>query len=201
VFSAFLCGQLSNRFHLLNFHQQRKTKVEDTLLRELLIDSRVLTLSKNQFLVTEGVVDQQIYYIESGAVRVFLQTEFEELTIRFGYKDSFITALSSFINGTPSEFYIQAIRATQLRAVSKQQFQAAIDANPSFLKLYNAILEGLVIQQLEREVDLLTASPSERLQRVLKRSPRLFQEIPSKYIASYLRMTPETLSRVRNTSV
>ncbi|MDH4473533.1 MAG: Crp/Fnr family transcriptional regulator [Fluviicola sp.] len=171
--------------------------MEDTLLRELLTDSRVLTLPKNQFLVTEGVVDQHIYYIESGAVRVFLQTEFEELTIRFGYKDSFITALSSFINGTPSEFYIQAIRRTQVRAVSKQQFQAAIDASPSFLKLYNAILEGLVIQQLEREVDLLTASPSERLQRVLQRSPRLFQEIPSKYIASYLRMTPETLSRVR----
>ncbi|MES2557057.1 MAG: Crp/Fnr family transcriptional regulator [Bacteroidota bacterium] len=171
--------------------------MEDTLLRELLIDSRILTLPKNEFLVKEGVVDQQIYYIESGAVRVFLQTEFEELTIRFGYKDSFITSLSSFVNGTPSEFYIQAIRGTQLRAISKQQFQAAIDADIRYLQLYNAILEGLVIQQLEREVDLLTASPTERLQRVLKRSPQLFQEIPSKYIASYLRMTPETLSRVR----
>ncbi len=171
--------------------------MEDTLLRELLIDSRVLTLPKNEFLVKEGVVDQQIYYIESGAVRVFLQTEFEELTIRFGYKDSFITSLSSFVNATPSEFYIQAIRGTQVRAISKQQFQSAIDTDTRFLKLYNAILEGLVIQQLEREVDLLTASPTERLQRVLQRSPQLFQEIPSKYIASYLRMTPETLSRVR----
>ncbi len=171
--------------------------MEDTLLRELLIDSRILTLPKNEFLVKEGVVDQQIYYIESGAVRVFLQTEFEELTIRFGYKDSFITSLSSFVNGTPSEFYIQAIRGTQLRAISKQQFQAAIDTDIRYLQLYNAILEGLVIQQLEREVDLLTASPTERLQRVLQRSPQLFQEIPSKYIASYLRMTPETLSRVR----
>jgi CRP/FNR family transcriptional regulator, anaerobic regulatory protein len=171
--------------------------LEDTLLRELLIDSRVLTLPKNEFLVKEGVVDQQIYYIESGAVRVFLQTEFEELTIRFGYKDSFITSLSSFVNATPSEFYIQAIRGTQVRAISKQQFQSAIDTDTRFLKLYNAILEGLVIQQLEREVDLLTASPTERLQRVLQRSPQLFQEIPSKYIASYLRMTPETLSRVR----
>ncbi|ASS50874.1 MAG: Crp/Fnr family transcriptional regulator [Candidatus Fluviicola riflensis] len=166
-------------------------------MRELLIDSRILTLPKNEFLVKEGVVDQQIYYIESGAVRVFLQTEFEELTIRFGYKDSFITSLSSFVNGTPSEFYIQAIRGTQLRAISKQQFQAAIDTDIRYLQLYNAILEGLVIQQLEREVDLLTASPTERLQRVLQRSPQLFQEIPSKYIASYLRMTPETLSRVR----
>lgn len=179
------------------FSQAKTNKVEDTLLRELLTDSRVLTLPKNQFLVSEGVVDQHIYFIESGAVRVFLQTEFEELTIRFGYKDSFITSLSSFINGTPSEFYIQAIRGAQVRAISKQQFETAINTDIRYLQLYNAILEGLVIQQLEREVDLLTASTSERLQRVLKRSPKLFQEIPSKYIASYLRMTPETLSRIR----
>jgi CRP/FNR family transcriptional regulator, anaerobic regulatory protein len=59
-------------------------------------------------------------------------------------------------------------------------------------------MESLIVQQIEREVDLLTASPTERLARVLKRSPNLFQEVPLKYIASYLRMTPETLSRIRN---
>ena len=51
---------------------------------------------------------------------------------------------------------------------------------------------------MERELDLLTSSPHERIQRVLKRSPQVFQEIPAKYIASYLRMTPETLSRILN---
>jgi CRP/FNR family transcriptional regulator, anaerobic regulatory protein len=60
------------------------------------------------------------------------------------------------------------------------------------------MLETLLTQQIEREVDLLTASPTERLSRVLKRSPNLFQEVPLKYIANYLRMTPETLSRIRN---
>jgi CRP/FNR family transcriptional regulator, anaerobic regulatory protein len=171
--------------------------VEDTLLRELLVVSSEQKFARNAFLVSEGKVDQHIYFIESGAVRVFLQTEFEELTVRFGYTDSFITALSSFINGTPSEFYIQAIRATTVRMISKAQFQEFIERDVRYLQLYNAILEGLVIQQLEREIDLLTQSPTERLQRVLARSPKVFQEIPSRYIASYLRMTPETLSRIR----
>jgi CRP-like cAMP-binding protein len=171
--------------------------VEDTLLRELLTISHEQKFAKNAFLVSEGKVDQNIYFIESGAVRVFLQTEYEELTVRFGYNDSFITALSSFINGTPSEFYVQAIRATTVHIVSKAQFLDFIAQDVRHLQLYNAILEGLVIQQMEREIDLLTQSPTERLQRVLARSPRVFQEIPSKYIASYLRMTPETLSRIR----
>jgi len=58
-------------------------------------------------------------------------------------------------------------------------------------------LEQLTLQQLEREKDILTSSPLERYKRVLKRSPQLFQEIPNKYIADYLRMTPETLSRIK----
>lgn len=59
------------------------------------------------------------------------------------------------------------------------------------------ILENLLLQQIEREIDILTNSPKERYLRVLKRSPLLFQEIPHKHIANYLRMSPETLSRLK----
>jgi CRP-like cAMP-binding protein len=58
-------------------------------------------------------------------------------------------------------------------------------------------LERLILQQLEREIDLLTTSPKERYNRILKRSPSLFQKISNKQIANYLRMTPETLSRLK----
>jgi hypothetical protein len=58
-------------------------------------------------------------------------------------------------------------------------------------------LEEQLALQVAREIDLLTDSPTMRLERILKRSPQLFNEIPLKYIASYLRMTPETLSRIR----
>lgn len=63
--------------------------------------------------------------------------------------------------------------------------------------LWTTILENLVIQQMEREIDILTNSPKERYQRVLKRSPQLFQEIPNRHIANYLRMSAETLSRLK----
>jgi hypothetical protein len=63
-------------------------------------------------------------------------------------------------------------------------------------KHYIQLLELFSVQQMEREIDLLTTSPAERIARVRERSPQLFQEVPLKYIASYLRMTPETLSRM-----
>ena len=65
------------------------------------------------------------------------------------------------------------------------------------LKVWTKILEDLVIQQIEREKDLLVSSPKERYERVLRRSPILFQEVSNRHIANYLRMTPETLSRLK----
>jgi CRP/FNR family transcriptional regulator, anaerobic regulatory protein len=155
-------------------------------------------LSKGQFLIREGETEQNFYLVESGAVRVFYLTEFEEITIRFGYQGSMITSLSSFIKGSPSEFYIDAMRKTSVKVLPKEALMKLVNENNDNLKQYVVLLESLVTQQIEREVDLLITSPTERLKRVLERSPNLFQEIPLKYIASYLRMTPETLSRIRN---
>lgn len=155
-------------------------------------------ISKGEFLIKEGETEQHLYLVDSGALRVFYLTEFEEITIRFGYKGSMITSLSSFIKGTPSEFYIDAIRKTALRIITKKSLTALVNESQENLKQYTALLELLITQQTEREIDLLITSPTERLKRVLQRSPNLFQEIPLKYIASYLRMTPETLSRIRN---
>ena len=154
--------------------------------------------SKGEYLIREGQVEQSIYFIEAGAVRVFHITEFEEQTIRFGYEGSIITSLSSFITGKPSEFYIEALRKKKVKIIPKQLLVEIVNEGPETLLQYNRLLEGLIVQQMEREIDLLTESPIKRLQRVLGRSPNLFQEVPLKYIASYLRMTPETLSRIRN---
>ncbi|MEQ8704117.1 MAG: Crp/Fnr family transcriptional regulator [Phaeodactylibacter sp.] len=156
-----------------------------------------LTIERNDCLIAEGQTDDRLYYIESGSLRVYWIHGDEEHTIRFGYPESFIGALDSFLNGQPSVYYLQAIRQSRLKAMRKSTFLALREAVPEMAELYSVLLEQLVLQQLEREQDLLIASPLERYQRVLQRSPQLFQEIPHKYIASYLRMTPETLSRIK----
>lgn len=159
---------------------------------------RAQIFPKGAMILREGEIERDVYYIVSGAVRVIYLSEFEEQTIRFGYEGSIINSLSSFLKESPSEFYIEAMRKTQLRIISKECFQALIHESPESLRQYAAMLETVITQQIDRETDLLTASPLERLKRVLSRSPNLFQEVPLKYIASYLRMTPETLSRIRN---
>ncbi|MEQ8584148.1 MAG: Crp/Fnr family transcriptional regulator [Marinoscillum sp.] len=156
-----------------------------------------LTLSRNEYLKVKGSVETRLYLIASGSLRVFVTDEKEEHTIRFGYQGDILTALDSYITGQPSDLYIQALKKTVVKVISKRVFEEFIDSSETNLRLWQKVLMALIYQQMEREQDILISSPVERYQRVHQRSPRLFQEIPHKYIASYLRMTPETLSRIK----
>ncbi|MBU2906929.1 Crp/Fnr family transcriptional regulator [Arenibacter algicola] len=156
-----------------------------------------LQLERNQYLKVQGSMDTNLYWVAEGSLRIFVVEENEEHTIRFGYTHNFITALDSFLDEKPSDLYIQALKKTTVKVIDKATFMDFMQSSPENSTTWQLMLEQLVLQQMERERDILTVSPLERYKRVLKRSPQLFQEIPNKYIASYLRMTPETLSRIK----
>lgn len=166
-------------------------------MKELVeLSGKTITIDRNEFLKVKGSVDTNVYYVESGSLRVFVLDDYEEQTIRFGYKENLIVSLDSFLTGKPSDLFIQAIKKTVIKVITKAQIETFWEME-SNRNLWTKILENLVLQQMEREIDLLTNSPKERYERVLKRSPQLFQEIPNRHIANYLRMSPETLSRLK----
>ena len=154
-------------------------------------------LTRGQFLKIGGSTDSNLYFIEQGSVRIFIETESEEMTIRLGYENNFIAALDSFITNKPSDLSIQALKKCRLLKLSRNNFFQFLKGEERGAELWQQILEMWLVDQMERERDILTSSPHERFDRVMKRSPHVFQHIPLKYIASYLRMTPETLSRLR----
>ena len=159
--------------------------------------TKVLELDRNQYLKVKGSKDTNLYWVVQGSLRVYVVEEIEGHTIRFGYTHNFITALDSFLEEKPSNLYIQALKKTTVKVIDKATFMNFIQSSPENNTTWRLMLEQLVLQQMERERDILITSPLERYMRVLRRSPQLFQEIPHKYIASYLRMTPETLSRIK----
>jgi CRP-like cAMP-binding protein len=160
------------------------------------LSDKKITIDRNEFLKVKGSIDTNLYYIESGSLRIFVLDDYEEQTIRFGYKENLIVSLDSFLTGKPSDLYIQAIKKTVVKVVTKEQFDKFLEKENN-QNLWTKILENLVVQQMEREIDILTNSPKERYVRVFKRSPQLFQEIPNRHIANYLRMSAETLSRLK----
>ena len=161
------------------------------------LPGKIVVIKRNEYLKVNGSVDTNIYFIENGSLKIFILDDIEERIVRFGYTGNMLVSLDSYLSEKPSEFYIQAIRKTNVKIIPKEVFMEFIHESENNKELYRRMLEELVIQQIEREKDLLISSPKERYHRVLKRSPNLFQEVPNKHIANYLRMSPETLSRLK----
>ncbi|MCD8401919.1 Crp/Fnr family transcriptional regulator [Tenacibaculum finnmarkense] len=155
-----------------------------------------ITLKRNDCLINKGDLNTNLYLVKEGSLRVFIDDDNEEHTIRFGYKNSIITAFDCFLTEKSTSFYIQALKKCELKVISKINYMRFINSKKEYQDVWNVFLNDFMYQQIEREIDLITYSPQKRFNRVFKRSPQLFQEIPQKYIASYLRMAPETLSRI-----
>lgn len=154
--------------------------------------------SRGYRIIQSGEVEKYIYLVKDGAFKIFFIHDDEEYITRLAYTGDLVTALDSFINNEPTSFYIEALRASVVVRITKADYLRFIQSSSENIQLWNVLQTGLIYQQMEREKDLLIPSPQERYERVLARSPKLFQEVPLKYIAAYLRMTPETLSRIMN---
>jgi CRP-like cAMP-binding protein len=170
--------------------------------KKLLIEHHLIvgerTFLKDEFLIKAGDVVYFLNWIEKGSVRAFFINEKEEeQNVRFGYIGDLFTSVKSVFLNQPSDLYLQALKKTKVQLISVEKLKSIIQTNEAFSQIWINIIQYLVCQQMDREMDLLTNDPKLRYERVLERSPQLFQEISSKHIANYLRMTPETLSRVR----
>lgn len=152
---------------------------------------------RGTYLFKAGSIAKSAFFIKNGSVSVQCDMEKSTQIIRFGYAGSLITALDSYLNGKSSIYTIQALKASEVAIIPKSDLEAFWNYSNANRQLWLQIVESLIVQQMERELDLLTVEPALRYQRVMQRSPQLFQEVPHKYIANYLRMSPETLSRLK----
>ena len=163
---------------------------------ELLWKKRV-QLSRYDFLIRQGQVEQGLYFVTSGALRIDYPLPDEEICVGFAYPNTLVVSFPSFVDAKPSAYYIQALKKSELLGISKTDLVQLMEQRPNIKRFWYEQLEKALVGKIEREVDLLLPEPEQRLQRVMQRSPHLFQHIPKKYIASYLRMSPETLSRIK----
>lgn len=175
-----------------------KAQLSDDAINSLLKKwSHSAQIKRNDFLVSRGQVETNLYYVESGSMRIFYPVKEEEIVAGFAYDHNLICSYPSFIRQQPSDYAIQALTTTKLKFIKRADFYDLFKIHHDIESAWRMLEEEALVGKIEREVEMLTFTPEERYRRLMDRSPHIFQIIPRKYIASYLRMTPETLSRIK----
>ena len=156
---------------------------------------------KGEIILKEGEVCDSIYWIAKGLVRQYYYKNDKELTEYMATENTICMSIESLFKEQPSHQQIQAIEPTILFALPKAALEREAVKNVNIQMLYRKILEeSLIISQVHADM-LRFESAQERYAKLVKRSPQLVLRAPLVYIASYLQMTPETLSRVRTSAL
>jgi CRP-like cAMP-binding protein len=152
---------------------------------------------KGEIILREGEVCENIYWVAKGLVRQFYYKNGKELTEYMATENNIVMSIESLFTEKPSAQQMVALEPTILFALPKRELEHEAVRNVNIQMLYRKILEeSLIISQVHADM-LRFESAQERYSKLVKRSPQLVLRAPLVYIASYLQMTPETLSRVR----
>lgn len=158
----------------------------------------VQRLDKNEFFLETGGPADKVAFLEKGSMRQFFCAGGKESTGDFFFENAFIGSLGSFLSRKPSRINISAIEPCELLVLDYEKAMELIAQYPTIRKFVMIILQEEFLRAETREYALLELSPEERFHKLLEEHPKIFKRIPLHYIAGYLGITPETLSRYRN---
>lgn len=152
----------------------------------------------NEILVDYEEVCRHYYFINSGAMRVFtLNSEGLETSRFFAFENKLCTALPSFIDQKQACEYLQCIEKSELLVCSRTDFYRLIHRYPELDRLYREILELRFIASQKRIYGFQGFNALEKVQWVIKNQPYLLLRVSNKMVASYLGISPSTLSRIK----
>ena len=170
------------------------THEELDVLESILVPRR---FQKGDFILREGEVAGHIYWVVKGLVRQFYFKNGKELTEYMAAENTICMSIESLFKEQPSHQQIQALEPTIIFALPKASLEREAVRNTNLQMLYRKILEeSLILSQIRADMLRFESAP-ERYAKLVKRAPQLVLRAPLVYVASYLQMTPETLSRVR----
>jgi len=178
----------------MNFVADIPREEQDKLLKRL----HSITVKKNEYFLRAGDVPQRIGFNVSGLMRLFyIDSNGTEFIKHFCMENTLAISFSAFLLREESKFYIQAIEDTKLLTINYETYHEILDSHVCWQIVSRKLAELLYIIKEKREYELLMNSAQERYLQFLDDYPNLEERLNNYHIASYLGITPESLSRIR----
>ncbi len=153
--------------------------------------------NKGTILTKAGDVENNLYFITDGVFRLYFEKDDKEIMLNFGFPGSFISSYASFLTQEKSTFHLSALTSCTYLNLEKKELEDIYNNTSCGHKLAKILTENLYLYFSNRENSFLLKSPTERYLELHQEKPQYISEIPLKFLASYIGITPQALSRIR----
>ncbi len=154
-------------------------------------------LPKKHILLKSGQVENNLSFIETGILRLYLEKMDNDLTFAFAFDGGFVSAYDSFLTRAKSSYHIETLTNCTLWQLNYTDLQEIYKETAIGNTIGRYAGEELFLKKSKRELSLLNETAEQRYLNLFTEQPRLIEQIPLKYIASYIGVTPQALSRIR----
>lgn len=159
--------------------------------------SSLVNYKKKSLILHEGATENFVYYIHSGVIAMIANNDGAEICHSFCFENAYFSSYVSFITRTPSVYTIVVLQDALIEKISYDNLQRGYRVSNEHQKNGRLLAEQLYIRESKRTFSLITENAEQRYINFLTVHPNAFQLLPQKYIASYLGITPVSLSRLR----
>lgn len=172
--------------------------INENDIASIIENCTVKNFKKEEFLLTKGDYCKDTFFVEKGLLRQYsIDEKGKEHILYFGPENWFISDRESAYFNQPSTYYIQALEDSQVVLIDENFIQRLSDKIPSFTDFNNRLLHNHIRNLQNRINMLLSALAEDRYLQFVKMYPDILLRVPQTMVASYLGITPESLSRVR----
>ena len=140
----------------------------------------------------------ELFLIKKGCVRAWFNKDGVDITLQFFFEGDTVTSLESFLEGTPSTLFLETIEETEVQSINRKDFLALLEQSPDVKDWFYGEAVKKLLVHARRLLSLLQYKPFERYQQLLDNDSPVLKRVPQQFIASYLGITPVSLSRIKH---
>ena len=173
----------------------KNDKANWTKFQDLFVEREI---ASKTVLLHEGEVSNQIHFIKKGCLRLWFNKDGKDITLQFFFEGQVVASVDSFLSNQPSMFTIESIEPSIILSINKDSFELLHRIYPELKDGFQQIIFQRFRNYAQLFLSRIKDTPQERYEDLIKNHSEIIKRVPQHYIASYLGITPISLSRIRN---
>jgi CRP-like cAMP-binding protein len=173
----------------------KKDKIAWTKFQNLFVEKEI---TSKTIVLHEGEIAHTIYIIKRGCLREWFNKDGKDITFQFFFEGQAVASLESFFSNQPSKFTIESIEPSTTLSITKKNLEHLYQLFPEFKEGFQEFIFQRFRNYSQLFLSRIKDTPRERYEDLMKNRPEIIKRVPQHYIASYLGITPVSLSRIRN---